>query len=67
MFLRVGFTIAAILMLDFQTGHEEEIGEFLFSLCFFLMTLWNLTLLNRGHFRQDIYFASPNRIPSLSE
>lgn len=67
MFLRGGFTIAAIFMLDFQTGHEEEIGEFLFSLCFFLMTFWNLTLLKRGHFREDIYFTSPNRIPSLSE
>jgi hypothetical protein len=36
MFLRVGFTIVAILMLDFQTGHEEEIGEFFSAFAFFL-------------------------------
>ncbi len=67
MFLRRGFTIAALLMLDFQTGHEEEIGEFFFSLCFVIMMLWNLTLLKRGHFRQNIYFVSPKRIPSFNE
>ncbi len=67
MFLRGGFTIAAILMLDFQTGHEEEIGEFFFSICFFIMMLWNLNLLRRGYFRLDAYFSSPKRIPSLSE
>ncbi|MEJ7778165.1 MAG: hypothetical protein WKF68_01140 [Daejeonella sp.] len=67
MFLRGGFTIAAILMLDFQTGHEEEIGEFFFSICFVIMMLWNLTLLNRGHFRQEIYFRNSKRIPSFNE
>lgn len=67
MFLRGGFTIAAILMLDFQTGHEEELGEFFFSLCFFIMMLWNLTLFRRGHFREDTHFSIPKRIPSLSE
>ncbi len=67
MFLRGGFTIAAILMLDFQTGHEEEIGEFFFSICFFIMMLWNSTLFKRGYFRPNTYFSIPKRIPSLSE
>ena len=67
MFLRGGFTIAAILMLDFQTGHEEEIGEFFFSVCFLVMMIWNLTLLKRGHFRPDSYRGLTKRIPSLSK
>ncbi len=67
MFLRGGFTIAAILMLDFQTGHEEEIGEFLFSLCFVMMMLWNFTLFKRGHFREHVYFGNQKRIPSFNE
>jgi len=67
MFLRGGFTIGAILMLDFQTGHEEEIGEFFFSICFFIMMLWNLTLYKRGYFRPDNYFIISKRTPSLSE
>ena len=67
MFLRGGFTIAAILMLDFQTGHEEEIGEFFFSICFFIMMLWNLKLFKRGYFRPDNYFSISKRTPSLSE
>jgi hypothetical protein len=40
-FLIPGFLMATVLMLDFQTGHEEEIGEFFFSICFLLMILWN--------------------------
>ncbi|HEY1008773.1 MAG: hypothetical protein ACO1NS_14085 [Daejeonella sp.] len=67
MFLRGGFTIAAILMLDFQTGHEEEIGELFFSICFFIMMLWNLTLVKRGCFRPNTYFSIPKRMPSFSE
>ncbi|SKB88840.1 hypothetical protein [Daejeonella lutea] len=67
MFLRGGFTIGAILMLDFQTGHEEEIGEFFFSICFFIMMLWNLTLFKRGYFRPDSYISISKRTPSLSE
>lgn len=67
MFLRGGFTIAAILMLDFQTGHEEEIGEFFFSICFFIMMLWNLTLVKQGYFRADNYFPISKRSPSFSE
>lgn len=67
MFLRGGFAIASILMLDFQTGHEEEIGEFFFSICFFIMMLWNLNLLKKGYFRADNYFVSSKSIPSFSE
>jgi hypothetical protein len=67
MFLRGGFTIGAILMLDFQTGHEEEIGELFFSICFFIMMLWNLALLKRGYFRRDDYITVSKRTPSLSE
>ena len=67
MFLRGGFTIGAILMLDFQTGHEEEIGELFFSICFFIMMLWNVTLFKRGYFRPDIYFNISKSRPSLSE
>lgn len=67
MFLRLGFTIAAILMLDFQTGYEEEIGEFFFSICFFIMMLWNLELVRRGYFQTENYSSSSNRSPSLSE
>lgn len=43
-FLRGGFLIASLLMIDIPTGHEEEIGEFFFSICFFLMLLFNLYL-----------------------
>ncbi len=67
LFLRMGFTIASILMLDFQTGHEEEIGEFFFSICFFIMMLWNLTLVNQGFFRIDNYFPVSKSSPSFSE
>ena len=39
--LSLSFILAAILMIDQPTGQEEEIGEFLFSVCFFLfMMLW---------------------------
>lgn len=67
MFLRRGFAIASILMLDFQTGHEEEIGEFFFSICFFIMMLWNLELTKTGGFKEEVYIAVPNSKPSLSE
>lgn len=39
-FLCGGFFIATLLMLDLPTGREEEIGEFFYSLCFLLMTLY---------------------------
>jgi len=67
LFLRVGFTIAAILMLDFQTGHEEEIGEFFFSICFFIMMLWNQTLLKQGYFSREDNYSISKSIPSFSE
>ena len=35
-FLSLGFLISALMMFDEPTGYEEEIGEFLFSLCFAL-------------------------------
>lgn len=34
--LSPGFFIATLMMVDWPTGDEEEIGEFLFSLCFVL-------------------------------
>ncbi|MBC7913440.1 MAG: hypothetical protein H7Y07_04885 [Pyrinomonadaceae bacterium] len=40
-FLVPGFLFATILMLDFQTGYEEEIGELFFSICFLLLIQWN--------------------------
>ena len=67
LFLRLGFTIAAFLMLDFQTGHEEEIGEFFFSICFFIMMLWNLALVKQGYFRPNDYFSISKSSPSFSE
>jgi hypothetical protein len=39
-FLIPGFLMATLLMLDFQTGYEEEIGEMFFSICFLLMMQW---------------------------
>jgi hypothetical protein len=53
-FLIPGFLMATLLMLDFQTGYEEEIGEFFFSLCFFLMMQWNHYLQNTT----NVFFAS---------
>ncbi|WP_411274475.1 hypothetical protein [Daejeonella sp.] len=67
LFLRSGFAIAALLMLDFQTGHEEEVGEFFFGICFFIMMLWNLTLVKQGYFRSDDYFPISKSNPSFSE
>ncbi len=67
MFLRVGFTLGAILMLDFQTGYEEEFGEFFFSMCFFFMMLWNLELFKAGNFQPGNYFSMSKRRPSLRE
>jgi len=38
--LALSFFLAALMMMDQPTGQEEEIGEFFFSVCFFLfMTL----------------------------
>lgn len=46
-FLKFPFVAGTILMFDFQTGYEEEIGEFYFSLCFLFMMLWNRRLLKQ--------------------
>ncbi|MBC8052763.1 MAG: hypothetical protein H7Y13_06835 [Sphingobacteriaceae bacterium] len=54
LFLIPGFLMATALMLDFQTGYEEEIGEFFFSICFFLMIQWNHRL-----FKTTPTFRSP--------
>jgi len=37
--LSIGFFLSAVLMLDKPTGKEEELGEFLFSICFFIFIL----------------------------
>ncbi|WP_207425469.1 hypothetical protein [Pedobacter sp. SYSU D00535] len=47
-FLIPAFLMGAILMLDFQTGYEEEFGEMFFSICFFLMIAWNNVLFKTG-------------------
>ncbi len=53
-FLIPGFLMATALMLDFQTGYEEEIGEFFFSICFLLMILWNNHVFdNKSHERSN--------------
>ncbi|WP_439882112.1 hypothetical protein ACSX1A_02900 [Pontibacter sp. MBLB2868] len=39
-FLGLGFLLASLMLLDYPTGREEEIGEFFYSLCFLLMTLY---------------------------
>ncbi|HEY1024335.1 MAG TPA: hypothetical protein VGE26_04175 [Sphingobacteriaceae bacterium] len=44
-FLRIPFLLGTVLMLDFQTGYEEEIGELYYSLCFLILMLWNGRLL----------------------
>ncbi|WP_207535252.1 hypothetical protein [Desertivirga arenae] len=40
------FLIATIMMLDFQTGYEEEIGELFFSICFSIMLSWQWQYMN---------------------
>lgn len=41
-FLTLGFILGAILMLDVPTTDEEELGEFLFALCFFVFMVHEL-------------------------
>ena len=68
MFLRGGFLIASLLMIDIPTGHEEEIGEFFYSICFVLMMLYNYYLAKRTD-----AFATPGQairsksMPSFKE
>lgn len=40
--LILSFIIAGIMMFDRPTGFEEELGEFFFSVCFFLFILFEL-------------------------
>ena len=47
-FLTGGFLIASLFMIDVPTGNEEEIGEFLYSICFLLMMLHNLYLVKHS-------------------
>jgi hypothetical protein len=46
-FLVTGFIFATIMMFDFQTGYEEEIGELYFSMCFCIMLWWELWFLKQ--------------------
>jgi len=38
--LSFSFFLAALMMIDKPTGREEEIGEFLFSVCLLLFIIW---------------------------
>ena len=68
MFLRGGFLIATLFILDFPSGREEEIGEMLYSICFVVMMLHNLHLLkNTNSFDPALQESQSNKIPSLSE
>jgi uncharacterized membrane protein len=66
--LMVGFFLGSLLAwFDWPTGEDEEIGEFLFSLCFvMLVPLWRLQQ------RHEAYAASsessePSRAPASNE
>jgi hypothetical protein len=48
LYLIPGFLIASLLMFDIPTGFEEEIGEFLFGLCFLLFMLHELMARGMG-------------------
>ena len=48
LYLIPGFLIASLLMLDIPTGFEEEIGEFLFGLCFLLFMMHELLARGMG-------------------
>jgi hypothetical protein len=37
--MMLSWLLAAIMMIDVPTGEEEELGEFLFSLCFLILAL----------------------------
>ncbi len=61
--LIAAFLVATVLMLDFQTGHEEEIGELYFSIAFVLLMMWNLSLLRKNYFKvQDHTPSSGDRL-----
>ena len=46
-FLLPAFVLATLLMLDFPTGNEEELGEFFYSICFLLTCIYNYQLLKQ--------------------
>ncbi len=48
LYLIPGFLIASLLMFDVPTGFEEEIGEFLFGLCFLLFMMHELMIRGLG-------------------
>ena len=51
-FLSLGFLISALMMFDEPTRQEEEIGEFLFSLCFALFMVFE-HLARRGRASEE--------------
>jgi hypothetical protein len=46
--LLLGFLLGAIMMIDWPTGEEEELGELFFSVCFFLFILGEFLTRRRG-------------------
>ncbi len=67
-FLRGGFLIATLFMIDVPTGREEEIGEFLYSACFLLMMIHNLMLAQKSnHFAVLVPEVKLKNIPSRNE
>lgn len=68
MFLRGGFLIASLLMIDIPTGQEEEIGEFFYSICFVLMMLYNYYLAkSTGAFAIPAQDIRSKSMPSFKE
>ena len=67
-YLSAGFLIATLFMIDIPTGNEVEVGEFLYSICFLLMMLHNLHLVNHSRsFDRSAEESSSNRTPSFRE
>lgn len=67
-FLAGGFFIATLFMIDVPTGNEEEVGEFLYSICFLLMILHNLHLVkNTRAFDQSGEEIRSKSTPSFRE
>lgn len=67
-FLTSGFLIATLFMIDVPTGNEEEVGELLYSLCFVLLMLHNLHLVNHsGVFEPEGLESRSKSTPSFKE
>lgn len=47
-FLLPAFILATLLMLDFPTGNEEEIGEFFYSMCFLLTCIYSYQVMKHS-------------------